>query len=179
MSNKPSSIVGIHQRRSIRLPKYDYSQSGAYFVTICTQNRKCFFGQILNNEMQLNDDGMFVSKCWHEIPRHFPHATLDEFVIMPNHIHGIIILENKTVGANNHSPLHNWPKGTSKTIGSMIRGFKIGATKGLREKYPEMNLWQRNYYEHVIRNENDLNQTRQYVINNPLNWRTDDNYTGD
>jgi putative transposase len=176
MNSKPLSAIGMRQRRSIRLPNYDYSQAGAYFVTICTQNRKCLFGQILNNQMQLNDTGMLATKCWREIPEHFPHAVLDEFIVMPNHVHGIMILKNMAVGANNYSPLHHRHTGTSKTIGSIIRGFKIGVTKGLREKFPGIQPWQRNYYEHVIRDENDLNQIRQYVISNPMNWEKDENY---
>jgi putative transposase len=176
MNSKPSSSNAIHHRRSIRLPNFDYSQAGAYFVTICTKNRKCLFGEILNREMKLNDDGIFVSSCWVDIPKHFPHAKLDAYVIMPNHIHGIIVLDDNAVGANNYSPLPHRPKGTAKTIGSIIRGFKIGATKGLQQKLPDIKLWQRNYFEHVIRNDNDLNQIRQYVIDNPLNWAKDENY---
>ena len=93
-----------HHRRSIRLQGYDYSQPGIYFITICTKNHECLFGEILNGEMRLNDFGKIAHQCWLEIPNHFPHIQLDEFVIMPDHIHGIIIL-NDIVGAKNFSPL--------------------------------------------------------------------------
>jgi len=139
----------IHHRRSIRLPHYDYAQPGGYFIAICTQNRVCLFGDIINGKTVLNDAGMMVEKCWNEIPQHFPNAILDEYALMPNHFHGIIII----VGANNYSPLHNPRMGTSKTIGSIIRGFKIGVTKWFREKSPDFVVWQRNYYERVIRGE--------------------------
>ncbi len=102
-----------HHRRSIRLKGYDYSQAGAYFVTICTQNRECLFGDIVDGEMMLNDAGQMVEQCWYDIPLHFPHAGLDEFVVMPNHIHGIVVINAnvgaKNVGAKNFSPLLNKP----------------------------------------------------------------------
>lgn len=160
----------IHRRRSIRLKDYDYSQAGAYFVTICTQNKECIFGDVIISEMQLNDLGNVAQQCWSEIPKHFPNAILDEFIAMPNHIHGIVIF---TVGAKNVSPLQH---GTSMTIGSIIRGFKIGVTKWARENGACHAPWQRNYYEHVIRDENDMNRIREYIANNPLNWEQDENY---
>lgn len=90
-----------HHRRSIRLPGYDYSRAGAYFVTICAQDRACLFGDIADGVMRLNDAGRVVERCWHEIPIHFPHVELDEFVIMPNHVHGIIVIVENHVGAKN------------------------------------------------------------------------------
>jgi len=99
-----------HHCRFIRLPGYDYSQRGAYFITMVTQNRVYLFGDIINNQMELNDAGFMAKKCWLEIPLHFPHAQLDEFIVMPNHIHGIIVIcDNDHVGAKNFSPLqHRW-----------------------------------------------------------------------
>jgi len=177
-----------HNRRSIRLKNYDYSKSGAYFITICTKNRQCLFGEIVNGEMILNDGGKIVEKCWIDIPEHFPNAILDEFIIMPNHIHGIIILNELDfdnvganmvvdVGANNHSPPQNdRPHGTTRTIGSIIRGFKIGVTKWFRQNSNIHTVWQRNYYDHIIRNEIELIKIRKYIINNPRNWTNDNNY---
>ena len=107
----------IHHRRSIRLKNYDYSRKGLYFISICTQNRLCLFGEVKNDEIILNDAGKTVEKCWLEIPSHFPHVTLDAFCIMPNHIHGILIII-EFVGAKNFLPLRH---GTSKTIGSIVR----------------------------------------------------------
>jgi len=180
-----------HHRRSIRLQGYDYSQPGIYFITLCTQNHECLFGEILNGEMRLNEFGKMTQQCWLEIPHHFPHVKLDEFVIMPDHIHGIIIL-NDIVGAKNFSPQpsNNFSpqpiptpqqnitpfRSPSKTIGSIIRGFKIGVTRGFRQNTDIYVVWQRNYYEHIIRNKVELNRMRQYIIDNPKKWKTDENY---
>ena len=163
-----------HHRRSIRLKGYDYSQNGAYFVTVCARNRECVFGEIANGKTDLNSAGEMAQQCWHEIPQHYPFVVLDEFVIMPNHIHGILMIENRDdVRANDYSPQHR-PNGTSKTIGAIVRGYKIGVTKWFRTNINTRAVWQRNYYEHVIRSENDLNHTREYILNNPLNWNNDD-----
>jgi len=165
---------GQPRRRSIRLKGYDYSKAGAYFVTICTQNKECLLGEIVDGKMILNDVGEFAKKCWNDIPLHFPHVKLDIYCIMPNHIHGIINISDSAGGAKNLSPLlqpdKNKPIGTSKTIGSIVRGFKIGVTKWIRNQLPGKKLWQRNYYEHIIRNENDFNRIYEYIENNPLKW---------
>ncbi|NLY75111.1 MAG: hypothetical protein GX075_07375 [Firmicutes bacterium] len=184
-----------HHRRSIRLKGYDYSLIGAYFITICTKNRQCLFGEIIDDTMVLNDAGRVADNCWNNIPAHFPHVELDEWIIMPNHIHGIILItmhlnRDVVVGAKNFSPLprpdipdisdirdihdnHPRPRGTSKTIGSIVRGFKIGVTKWMRHNTDVYHVWHRNYWEHIIRNENELNKIRNYIRNNPLNWRND------
>ena len=167
-------------RRSIRLKNYDYSGIGAYFVTVCTWDRRCLFGEIISGEMQLSQAGETVDKCWKEIPVHFPHVKTDEYTIMPNHIHGILIIETTNAGANEHFRYLNVgaknfspPRGTSKTIGSVIRGFKIGVTKWMRQNTEVKNVWQRNYYEHVIRNDEELNEIREYIITNPRKWDMD------
>ena len=187
-----------HNRRSIRLKGYDYSQAGAYFVTICTKDRISLFGEINDGEMILNDAGIIAEQCWKDIPVHFPNVLLDEWIIMPNHIHGIIIItvgaknnspQRETVGSKNISPQQSanddspqrvqaknispLPRGTSKTIGSIIRGFKIGVTKWMRQNDIIYHVWQRNYYEHIIRNEKDLHMIREYIVNNPLKWQYD------
>ncbi len=156
-------------RRSIRLKGYDYSQAGIYFVTICTQNRELLFGEVVNRKMVLNDAGRVAEKCWYAIPEHFPHVGLGTFVVMPNHIHGILLINDKTVGAKNFSPPQSDqnPSGTSQTIGSVIRGFKIGVTKWMRQNTEFYNIWQRNYHEHIIRNEDELNRIRKYITDNP------------
>lgn len=165
-----------HHRRSIRLQGYDYSQPGGYFITICTHNRKCLFGDVVNGEMILNAFGDIVKNCWLEIPEHFPHVGLDEYVIMPDHVHGIIIIKNN-VGVQNFEPPQNqYQKIIPKSIGSIIRGFKIGVTKWFRQNTDIYIVWQRNYYEHIVRNEYELNKIRTYIINNPKNWEFDKNY---
>ena len=174
-------------RRSIRLRGYDYSQAGAYFVTLCTHNRQCLFGEMVDGKMQLNEAGRVVENCWNDIPLHFPHVELDEWVIMPNHVHGILsIAVSPDVGAKNFSPLQcslkhqsaQRPCGTSKTIGSIVRGFKIGVTKWLRNNTPIHDVWQRNYWEHIIRNEPELHHIREYIHNNPAQWELDRLYIG-
>ncbi len=167
----------LHSRKSIRLKGYDYSQTGAYFVTVCAQNHLFLFGFNAEEKMLLNDAGKFANKCWLEIPEHFPHVTLDEFIVMPNHIHGIIIIDTMdNVGVQNFEPLHKQNKYQQiipKSIGSIIRGFKIGVTKWFRTNTNIYNVWQRNYYEHIIRNEDGLNRIREYNINNPIQWQYD------
>ncbi len=123
--------------------------------------------------MIVNAAGQIVEKCWKDIPAHFPHVKLDEFVIMPNHVHGILSIV-ESVGAKNFSPLpqHQRP-GTSKTIGSIIRGFKTGVTKWMRANTEIHNVWQRNFYEHIIRDESSLHRIREYIVNNPARWADD------
>jgi putative transposase len=286
----------IPNRHSIRLKGYDYSQAGLYFITLCCQDRLPLFGQIVrgNNapaQMILNNAGHIADKCWLEIPMHYPNVILHEYVIMPNHIHGII----EIVGANNYSPANDTnnhspaydannhlpvndtnnhspititnnhspandanidspititnnhspvndtnnhspandannhspeivanhspetivndstvmnndnyapenvanndirakdisplpppptsspspPNGTSKTIGAMVRGFKIGVTKWMRQNTTVHDVWQRNYYEHIIRNEQSYVRIAKYIINNPVNWQEDKFY---
>lgn len=160
----------MKNRRSIRLKGYDYSQEGLYFITICTDEHVCYFGEIENQEMRLNDNGIFAKQCWEAIPAHFPNVVLHEYVVMPNHVHGIL----EIVGANNDSPKNPpnntppRPKGTSKTIGSIVRGFKIGVTKLMG-----ISIWQRNYYEHIIRDWNAYINISEYIINNPKKWKDD------
>lgn len=191
-----------HHRRSIRLKGYDYSQSGAYFVTICTQNREHLFGDIINGAMHLNDVGAVVQGTWIDLPNRFPTVRLDTFVVMPNHIHGIIILTNNhsvTVGAglappniHDHGSNHGVPgtcssnldsakfQGTASSappLGDIIRAFKsISAIAVnrllLRSGQP---LWQRNYYERIIRDPDALSNIRRYIKANPQNWAEDTN----
>jgi REP element-mobilizing transposase RayT len=179
--------TGDRNRRSIRLRGYDYSREGTYFLTICTQNRQCLFGTITEDRMVLNDAGRTAADCWLRIPDHFPNVELDEWVVMPNHIHGIVVIVDSSanatavppVGANHYSPLPvplrvpPRPTGTSHTIGSMVRGFKIGVTKWHRKRWVASQIWQRNYWEHIIRNEQELNRIRQYIVDNPLQWEHD------
>ncbi len=182
-----------NNRQSIRLKNYDYSQSGWYFVTICTENRECLFGDIVGTnpdspvpKMVMNDCGKMVELIWQLLPKRFP-VMLDEFQIMPNHIHMIIHLvgvsfmkpsplikpEIKTAIAksNRHMGLIN----QTPTLGHIIRYFKSKCTFEIHKNVFNNNLFQRNYYEHVIRNENQLNHIRHYIKNNPIQWNKDVN----
>jgi REP element-mobilizing transposase RayT len=184
----------IHHRKSIRLKGYDYAQEGFYFITICCQDRAQLFGEIMNGEMILNECGEIAENCWLEIPNHFPNVELHKYVIMPNHVHGIIEIKFKSnvpsvipsvasvasVGANNHSPLRtlqrSLPRSPSKTIGSIVRGFKIGVTKWMRQYTNVYDVWQRNYYDNIIRNEQSYQRIANYIQNNPKNWKEDKFY---
>lgn len=157
----------IHQRKSIRLKDYDYSSAGAYFVTICTKDREYLFGEISDGQMGLNDVGRVANKCWCDIPVRFPHVELDAWIIMPNHVPGIINI----VGAGLALPKSNQGAASSApTLGDIIRVFKsISAIKvNSILGRTGLSLWQRNYYEHIVRNKKELNQIREYVQNNPL-----------
>ena len=167
-------------RQSIRLQGYDYSKEGLYFITICCQNRLHRFGKIVNGKMMLSDAGKQAQICWLAIPKHFTNVVLHDFVVMPNHIHGIVEISTLPVRVNHHLPHHTRANddlsqrhGTSRTIGSIVRGFKIGVTKWFIENYNTKNIWQRNYYEHIIRNQNAYQNISNYIQNNPLNWKQD------
>ncbi|RKY49507.1 MAG: transposase [Candidatus Neomarinimicrobiota bacterium] len=166
----------IHHRRSIRLQGYDYSSPGAYFVTICTQNRECLFGDIVNGKMVLNDIGKIVADEWIKTGDIRDEIELDAWVVMPNHFHGIVMIRrgDRPV-APTPTPL---PGPRPKSIGSLMSGFKSAVTKRINKirQTPGISVWQRNFYEHIIRNETELGNIRQYIINNPLNWRSDENY---
>ncbi len=177
-----------HHRRSIRLKGYDYRQAGAYFVTFVTQDRAPLFGEVTEGDMRLNDAGRLVQKVWKEIPSHFPYVELDAFVIMPNHVHGILVIVSATVGATHASPpqmnaepndalpppLHaSGP--TRQSIGAIVGSFKSAASKGINEwrGTPGASVWLRNYYEHIIRDEESLNRIRGYIDANPAQWADD------
>ena len=173
-----------HHRRSIRLPGYDYSQPGAYFVTICAYQRQCMFGDIVDGQMRLNQYGAIVADEWQKSSTIRQEIELDEWVVMPNHFHGIVIINNPVgandnpVGANGRSPLHNDPTSQRmkpKSLSSLMAGFKSITTKKINilRDTPGTPLWQRNYYEHIIRNQDAMDKIRQYIIDNPVSWGID------
>jgi REP element-mobilizing transposase RayT len=171
----------IHHRRSIRLKDYDYSRAGAYFVTVCSWRKENMFGEIKNGEMMLNKCGEIVMQCWDDVPNHYHHARLDEFVIMPNHVHGIVFLGDP-VGAGLALPTKGvttrkvGAASSAPTLGVIMRTFKSMSTITAnrlfdRQGYP---LWQRNYYERIIRNNSELHAIREYIRYNPMKWDEDD-----
>ena len=176
----------IHHRHSIRLREYDYSEAGAYFVTVCTQDRECMFGEIVDGEMKLNDAGRMVESTRDELTKHYPGVDVDAFITMPNHIHGILVFGN-FVGAGSPCP---HPDGTTqkgavtaplrRSLGQAVAYFKYQSTKSLNQFYGTLGLrlWQRNYYEHIIRNEDELNHIREYIENNPMQWALDEENPG-
>ena len=189
-----------HHRSSIRLKDYDYSQPGAYFVTICTQNRECVLGRIENEKFLLAESGEIIQHVLSRLPDRFPDDGLDKFVIMPNHVHAIILLgikENRqSAGSQFIAPKNNVPppvgarfiapKNFSNreitvnppTLGHIIRAFKAVSTRLIRTNHFRKFSWQRGYYEHIIRNEKSLNAIRIYIRNNPFLWQYDSDNTG-
>lgn len=166
----------IHHRQSMRLKDYDYASDGYYFVTICTKNKIEYFGEIIGGKMILNKIGKAVNQCWLEIPKHFPDAKLDEHIIMPNHLHGIVAIENNNpivVGNENFRSLR-WYGAKSRSLPSIIRGFKIGVTKLCLQNNYEFR-WQKSFYDHIIHEEKSLDKIREYIINNPPQWELDRN----
>ena len=166
----------IHHSQSIRLKGFDYSGNAAYFITICTKNRKNFFGSVgARHWLALNEYGKIVEQCLLAIPLINENIVLDEFVIMPNHLHAIIIMNKPYVqsGRANVSPLREHHS-KIKTIGYIIGQFKSSVTKAVQQNGLFEFAWQRNFYEHIIKNEVELYQIREYIINNPLNWDKDE-----
>ena len=166
----------IRHRRSIRLRGYDYSQAGAYFVTICTWNRECLFVDVVGRDLLLNEFGRAAEMGWLTTSLIRPNIELDEYIVMPNHLHGIVVI-NDYRGVLQYAPIQKGLKSPSQTLGAIIRGFKSSVTKTINEMRDTaaIPVWQHNYYEHIIRNEDELNRIREYIINNPLQWSEDEN----
>ena len=173
---------------SARLKNWDYGRNGAYFITICTQNREHFFGDVCNTEMQLNEIGKLAEKFWLEIPNHFQFIELGNFVIMPNHTHGILIInknesdyEQRIVGddratvptiKNNGGKNEKWKP---NTIGSIINQYKRIVTINARKIHADF-AWQPRFYDHIIRDAKSFENIQNYIANNPLNWNKDKFY---
>ena len=168
-----------HHRRSIRLKGYDYTQNGAYFVTICTWHRQNLFGDIVSGEMQLSRNGEIIESYWDNLIKHHRHVELDQFVIMPNHVHGIIVLTDSQVIANNDlSGRLNQLRPQRHGIPEIIRGFKTFSARSINRhrKLTGVSVWQRGYYEHIIRSQESLQRIREYIINNPMSWEHEDEF---
>jgi REP element-mobilizing transposase RayT len=179
-----------HHRRSIRLKGYDYATPGAYFVTMCAKDRACAFGAVVGNEMTLSDWGRLIAEEWAALPQRFAHIALDAFVVMPNHVHGIItIVDDGRTGAPRTGavtapppPPTAPPFGTGavtaplpEPLGKIIAYFKYQTTKHINETRatPGAPVWQRNYYEHIVRHDRELIAIRRYIHDNPRRWALD------
>jgi len=178
-------------RRSIRLSNYDYTQTGAYFITICTYQRECLFGNIIDDIMVLNDVGQLVADEWIKTALLRKQIELDAFVVMPNHFHGIVWIIDIDANENGRgtarrAPTHGQFANTTEKFGkpivgsipTIIRAFKSAATQkiNLHRQTQGSPIWQRNYWEHVIRNESELRAIREYIQNNPAQWELDQLY---
>lgn len=159
-------------RRSIRLKGYDYSQPGAYFVTICSYNREPIFGKIVDGEMALNRYGRIVSADWHNLPKRHPHIDLGAFIAMPNHVHGIVVIKDALVRVDSRLV-----SGTArrKPLPEIVRGFKTFSSRRVNRarRVVGIPVWQRNYWEHVIRNQEAFNRIHEYILTNPKRWLLD------
>ena len=173
-------------RKSTRLKGYDYSGQGDYFVTVCTHNGQCILGDIAEMCLCPSKIGMIVRQCWEEIPEHFPNVRLGVFQIMPNHVHGVVTVKPqlKSVGAGHVQPLQKGPGSHHSaqfqhvvpgSLGSTIRSFKAAVTKAAREMHEISSepLWQRNFHDHIIRDDISYFFIEQYIELNPLFWHLD------
>jgi putative transposase len=168
-----------HRRRSIRLPKYDYTQAGEYFITICSFDRSPIFGEIREQRLELNVFGDIVAQVWSGLPRLFSGLELDEFVVMPNHFHGILRLPGQSQ-QENISQLVGSPKGTqAASVGAIVQNFKSVSTRQINQirRIPGGQVWQRNYYERIIPNNLARSQIQKYIVNNPRSWKQDKLHT--
>ena len=170
-------------RKTIRLKEYDYSQAGAYFVTICTKDRTCFLGKIVNGKIDLSAVGNIVNTSWQGIPQHFRNVKLDACIIMPNHVHGIIMID-EIVGTDynlslqlkqQREPMRNrYQRVIPKSLSYMIATFKSAVSRQVSKTATKSDFaWQARFYEHIIRNDDELSRIREYIQNNPLNWQLD------
>jgi putative transposase len=166
-----------HHRHSIRLKEHDYTQPGAYFITICTKQRQCLFGDIVAGEMQLNNIGKIAFNYWQEIPDHFSHIELDAFVVMPNHLHGILLITHRPSRVQDScaSTTEQFGKPVTGSISTVIRTYKAAVSRQINIIWNTkgLSIWQRNLYEHIGRDEKSLNNIRQYIIENPQRWARD------
>ncbi len=180
----------IRHRRSIRLKGYDYTQAGAYFITICSHHREHIFGEIVNEEMKLNKFGLVAKQQWEKLPKRFPNVELGAFVLMPNHEHGMIqIIEHQRRGiaenlqsldedSSRYAPTDNqqkFGKMVPNSIPTIVRSYKsaVAYRINLMRGVKAAPVWQRNYYEHIVRNEKELELITEYIDYNPLNWQLD------
>ncbi len=193
---------GKYRIPSARLPDYDYGQEGAYFITVCTHNQAHYFGEVRNGKMVLNGIGAMVQGFWYDIPHHFDHVSLGEFVVMPNHVHGILILDKMVNVVDNDVPVDcvdpvetlqcnvstgstgsNFFQSISPKPGSVptiIRSFKSVCTKYINQHQPELHFaWQTRYHDHIIRDETAFQRISHYIWNNPKKWTEDRFYLPD
>jgi putative transposase len=182
-----------HHRRSVRLRQYDYAQAGAYFVTICVQGRECLLGEVVSAAVVLSPFGRMADNWWNDLPRRFPDLDLDGWVVMPNHMHGIVVLSEPVAQTTNGEPLTVEGRETPPlpvrpavgagsprprrrpTLGQVVAYFKYQSTKSVNQarSTPGGRFWQRSYYDHIIRDEASLDRLRNYVVENPLRWELD------
>ncbi len=176
-----------HHRQSIRLRGYDYTQAGAYFVTIVVRDRECLLGEIVAGEMRLSEYGRIIAAEWQKIPARFPDVTTDASMVMPNHLHGVIVINGRgeasaakqmrrhDIAGGGFAPTLRAMGTLPGSLGAIMQNFKSTSTRqvNILRQTPGRPLWQRNYFERIIRDERELNRIREYISNNPLRWALD------
>ena len=167
----------LPKRRSIRLPGYDYRSSGAYFVTICTAGQKPLFGSVLAGSVQLSELGHIAEDCWKQIECIRREVSLDAYVVMPNHIHGILLINADETASNARGAARESAAGSLGTILAQYKSIVTKRSKLLRSP-PTSPIWQRNFFDHIIRSAASLDKIRQYIVENPGRWVDDDLYIG-
>ncbi|MEG4419480.1 transposase [Microcoleus sp. LAD1_D5] len=167
-----------HHRHSIRLPGYDYTTPGAYFITICSWQRECLFGEVIDHTMQLSPYGKTVLFNWSILPKRYQNVALDNFIVMPNHVHGIIVLKDSPEINYTESDKLALTKSKIHPLSEIVRGLKTSSARRINQMrcLTGVSVWQRGYYEHIIRNEESLVAIREYIINNSLSWAKDELY---
>ncbi len=184
----------IHHRKSVRLKGYNYSQEGKYFITICTKNRECFFGKIANGKMKLNNIGRIAVKYLQEIPNHFPHVEIGEFVVMPNHVHCILVVGSRVgtspVGTRHvvsqqgrditcDVPTNQFSKPISGSVPVIIQQYKSSVKRWCNKNDHKYFQWQSRFYDHIIRDEQCYQTISNYIFNNPVKWNDDNFFNGE
>jgi REP element-mobilizing transposase RayT len=186
MTDPHKKFKNKYRIASSRLQSWDYCRNGAYFITICTENRKPFLGNVKNGIMQLSHIGILADVLWHEIKNHAKKTVLADYVVMPNHVHGILIMDNDKSDNDNATP----PQSSSPnklmsvispkpgSISTIVRSYKSAVTKHTNRLGYEF-MWQTRFHDHIIRNEESFRQISEYIKTNPQNWKYDKFYTGD
>ncbi len=177
---------GKYRVESTRLQNRDYAANGWYFVTICTRDRTCFFGDIINSEIHHSEIGQTAQKFWADIPNHFEHTYIDSYVIMPNHVHGIVVIDRpQNVETRNFASLHQSETPTNQSnkfaplkpgsLQAIIHAYKSSVTRWCKKNNQEHFAWQPRFYDHIIRADGSLDKIREYIVNNPIKWELDKN----
>ena len=173
--SKPGDSGGLPQRRSIRLQGFDYSTTGGYFVTVCAHQKRCLLGRIVDDQVQLNSWGIVARDRWLGLCSHHPGLTLDEFIVMPNHVHGILLIRHGDAATAGRGPTGEaFGSPAAGSLSTIVRSYKSSVTREVRKLCGQrVNIWQPKFWDHVIRSDSDLHAIREYIHLNPKKWALD------
>jgi REP element-mobilizing transposase RayT len=181
-----TNFINLKKRKSIRLKDYEYSRPRAYFITICVKDKECIFGKVLDKKMKISDCGALAHRFWFQLPKKFSHIRLDKFVVMPNHVHGILIIQKHPVrykdsldqdnpGAMNHTPtLDLGQRHIYVPLGEIVRSYKSVVTRNIRKLGHDYFRWQPGFFDRILTNNLSLKKIQHYIITNPTNWEKDE-----